>query len=131
MLQFRVISLSTQLYSIIITAFTYLWFCFQFIAPPRYTLECDSIIDVANESLKIGFTVTSEHPMPSNPEHTIIREDGGTVRCKIEGQFIIFSKLDVRDSGRYTISCCNVNKCEGKETFELDVTPGMHLVTFV
>ena len=69
-------------------------------------------------SMKIGFTVTSEHPMPSNPEHTIIREDGGTVRYKIKGHSIIFTRLDVSDSGKYTISCCNVNKSEGKETFE-------------
>ena len=102
--------------------FVVVLFC---IAPPRYDLDCDSITAMANDSIKIGFTVTSEHPMPSNPEHTIIREDGGTVRCKIERNFITFSKLDVRDSGKYTISCFNENKCEGKATFELEVIPGI------
>ena len=91
-----------------------------------YTFDCDSITAMANDSIKIGFTVTSEHPMPSNPKHTIIREDGGAVRCKIEENCIIFSKLDVRDSGKYTISCYNENMCEGKETFELKVTSGIY-----
>ena len=85
---------------------------------------------MANDSIRIGFTVTSEHPMPSNPEHTIIREDGATARCKIVGNVITFSKLDICDSGKYTISCFNENKCEGKETFELEVKPGIYMCMY-
>ena len=98
------------------------------LAPPNYELEPDFVLAVTGESPTIHFTVTSDNPMPENPKHTISREDGKAVRKKlsrIEGDHINLSEVILSDSGIYTIRCHDANGLEGKQTFELEITPGI------
>ncbi len=79
------------------------------------------------ESPTLHFTVTSEPPLAEDIRHTLTHEDGRTAtkRFKIEKDKIIFCNVRVADTGIYAISCRNAAGLVGKETLELEVTPGM------
>ena len=91
--------------------------------PPKYLLDQDYLQVVAGSSPCVNFTIVSQPPL-EEVRHTL-KKDGrpASKRFKVEGGRIIFRNVNERDSGSYTISCCDEEGEEGEETLELEVLP--------
>ena len=94
-------------------------------AAPKYVLNSDYMEATEGESPTIHFTVTSTRPLAEDAQHALAKEDGrpATKRFKVQESSITLSKVRPGDSGIYSISCRTDAGLEGKETFELDITP--------
>ena len=104
---------------------------------PKYILSNTSIEVPEGSSQEIGFSVSSNPPLPCDVKHEICLLKEQDMQVPVPGTFIIsqntitMSNVKCEDSGTYQISCTNVDGVTGKEIFRLTVISKLFLLLTV